>query len=298
MRWSTFLLLLFIASPNFSTGVSAEETPDLLENPTAKEETVHREPIQIDGKYFGDPPILSESTSDQSSMKVTDGDDFDDDFSDDFDDDFEAEEEDLLVVKDPFEPLNRVSFWFNDRLYVFVLKPVVTVYRVVPEPARISISNFLSNLATPVRFVNSLIQLKIKDAGNELSRFVINSTVGIGGLFDPATTWAGVESTHEDFGQTLGHYGAGPGNYTVWPVLGPSTTRDGIGAIVDFFLDPITYIFLPGQLLEYLSVKGVDVVNTVSLDKDTYDTIKKQALDPYLFIRNAYIQKRQGVVEK
>ena len=101
-------------------------------------------------------------------------------------------------IADPIEPFNRAMFWFNDKLYFYALKPAARVYRVVPEPARTSVSNFFSNVATPVRFVNSLLQLKVKDAGTELGRFVVNSTVGILGLFDPARDiW---KKKEEDFG--------------------------------------------------------------------------------------------------
>jgi phospholipid-binding lipoprotein MlaA len=206
------------------------------------------------------------------------------------------EKEEKLKISDPFEPLNRISFWFNDRFYFLLFKPVARAYRVVPEPARVSVSNFFSNLKAPARFVNSLLQLKFKDAGNELSRFVINTTVGIGGLFDPAKKWAGVKIKEEDFGQTLGHYGIGPGNYVVLPLLGPSNSRDGFGKLVDILLDPIFYNV--DNFGQYFAIKTFDGLTAASLDKDTYESIKEQALDPYIFMRNAYEQRRKGLVEK
>lgn len=206
------------------------------------------------------------------------------------------ERREIVTVNDPFEPLNRVSFWFNDRFYFLLFKPVARAYRVVPEPARISVSNFFSNLKAPARFISSLLQLKIKDAGNELARFIINSTVGIGGLFDPARKWARVKIKEEDFGQVLGRYGIGPGNYVVLPLLGPSNTRDGFGDLIDILLDPITYNV--ENFGQYFAVKTFDGLTAASIDKDTYERLKKQALDPYIFMRNVYMQRRKGMVEK
>lgn len=197
-------------------------------------------------------------------------------------------------IADPIEPFNRAMFWFNDKLYFYALKPVARVYRVVPEPARTSVSNFFSNIATPVRFVNSLLQVRIRDAGTELGRFVVNSTVGILGLFDPAKDiW---KKKDEDLGQTLGHYGVGSGFYLVLPVFGPSNPRDTVGMIGDYFLDPWVYVL--DDKWVYTGVKTYDRINEISLDEDTYEAIKKQALDPYLFIRNAYDQRRQALIEK
>ncbi len=219
--------------------------------------------------------------------------------ADSFDEDLSLEpgkKEDQVETKDPFEPLNRVTFWFNDRFYFLLFKPVARAYRVVPEPARVSVSNFFSNLKAPARFVNCLLQLKIKDAGNELARFVINTTLGIGGLFDPARKWARVRIKDEDFGQTLGHYGVGPGHYVVVPLLGPSSTRDGFGDLVDILLDPITYSV--SNFGEYFAIKTFDGLTAASLDKDTYEAIKRQAIDPYIFMRDAYLQRRKGLVER
>lgn len=211
---------------------------------------------------------------------------------DDFDEDGEN---DIVYIPDPFEPLNRAAFWFNDKFYFLLLKPVAIAFRIVPEPARISVSNFFTNIVTPIRLVNCILQLKLSDAGNELARFVINTTVGIGGLFDPARKWADIRIKEEDFGQTLGRYGIGTGTYMVFPLLGPTNTRDGIGDIVDLLLDPIAYV---DNIYLYLSLKSLAGVTATSLDRDTYESIKKQSLDPYLFIRNAYTQRRQRLVEK
>jgi phospholipid-binding lipoprotein MlaA len=203
-------------------------------------------------------------------------------------------EVDVVDIRDPLEPLNRGVFWVNDKLYFYALKPVARAYRVVPEGARISVGNFFSNLATPIRFANNIFQLKFQAAGTELGRFVVNSTVGVAGLFDPASSY-GWFPREEDFGQTLGHYGTGPGFYLVLPVLGPSTTRDTLGRVVDLLYDPVPQAVTDR---EYLTLRATDAVNTLSLDQDTYEAIKEQALDPYLFIRDAYVQRRQKQISQ
>lgn len=213
------------------------------------------------------------------------------------DDPFYAEEEEIQV-SDPLEPFNRSMFWINDKLYFYLFKPVARAYRIVPEPARASVGRAFTNLGTPVRFANATLQLKLKKAGTELGRFVINSTLGFFGLFDPAQNM-GLKKHDEDFGQTLGHYGAGTGFYLVLPVLGPTNLRDGIGQFVDGLADPITspyYVHI--KPLEETGLKVYDRINWLSLDKDTYESIKQDALDPYLFVRDAYLQRRAAQVEE
>lgn len=128
-----------------------------------------------------------------------------------------------------------------------------------------------------------------------MGRFLINSTLGIGGLFDPAKSCAGLERKDEDFGQTLGHYGIGQGFYLVLPVLGPTTLRDGIGRAGDYFLEPLPYLVDDTELI---ISRVVQQENSLSLDKETYEGIKEQELDPYLFIRNAYAQRRAAQVRR
>lgn len=218
----------------------------------------------------------------------------DEDFS--YDEDFTNGEVATPEVADPIEPFNRGMFWFNDKLYFYLFKPIARGYRVVPEPARQSVSNFFSNIGTPVRFANSLLQLKFEDAGTELGRLIINSTLGIGGLFDPAKAWFHLEKKEEDFGQTLGNYGVGSGFYIVWPILGPSNARDTVGIAGDFFMDPLHYVEM--RPWERVGLVGLDKETGLSLDKDTYESVKQESLDPYLFVRNAYEQYRDGKIEK
>ncbi|MDO8784944.1 MAG: VacJ family lipoprotein, partial [Syntrophales bacterium] len=144
----------------------------------------------------------------------------------------EAETE---TIPDPLKPFNHLMFRFNDKLYFYVLKPIARGYKaVLPEKVRLSVRNALSNIATPVRFINCTLQGKLKSAGTELARFLVNTTWGVLGLFDPAKNYLHLEKTPEDFGQTLGKYGIKEGFYVVWPFWGPSNLRDTIGMTGDF----------------------------------------------------------------
>ncbi len=238
---------------------------------------------------------VADTTTESKPQQILDedkGDRVDDAFSGEFDADIEE-----ATVADPLEKMNRGIFWFNDKVYFYVLKPVARAVRVVPEPVRSSLGNAFHNLAAPIRFANATFQLKFRDAGSELSRFVINSTIGILGLFDPAGHYFGLKSKDEDFGQTLGHYGVGQGAYIVLPFLGPSSLRDAAGTFTDVFFDPVYYT-TDKQTQDIVAVRATEAVNTVSLDKDTYEAIKREAMDPYIVIRSAYAQHRAGKVQE
>ncbi len=219
-----------------------------------------------------------------------------------FDDDFDADFGDNItngapkrLIADPLQPLNRGVFWFNDKLYFYLFKPVAIGYRfVVPRQARVSVGNFFSNLATPIRAGNALLQFKFRDFGTEFYRFAVNSTVGVVGLFDPADSMLGVKKSVEDFGQTLGHYQIDHGFYLVLPIVGPSSLRDGCGVFVDSYLDPLRYANL--NSVEHFGVKLIDAETRLSLDRNTYEGIVADAIDPYLFIRAAYAQRRLAQV--
>jgi len=202
---------------------------------------------------------------------------------------FAAETPPPPKVADPIEPVNRGIFYVNDKLYRWVLKPVAKGYAfVVPEGVRIAVRNFFSNLATPIRAVNTLLQGKFTATGTELARFAINSTVGIGGFFDAAKEWH-LDRKDEDTGQTFGVWGIGNGFYLVLPVLGPSTARDAVGTVGDFFLDPVTYLLKPRDAL-YVRVLRSE--NDLSLRLNEYDELTGAAVDPYVAVRDAYIQNR------
>ena len=204
-----------------------------------------------------------------------------------------------LAVWDPLEPFNRSMFWFNDKLYFYLLKPVAKGYRyVTPESVRESVGNFFHNLATPVRFVNCLLQGKAHDAAGELALFMLNTTFGIAGLFD-LTPDDMAKPDAEDFGQTLGRYGTSSGFYLVLPVFGPSNARDAVGRVADSLVHPVpSPFYLKIKPLEVAGIQSYDKVNEVSLDKDTYESIKRDELDPYLFVRNAFMQNRAAKVDK
>jgi phospholipid-binding lipoprotein MlaA len=204
-------------------------------------------------------------------------------------------EEVAETIADPLEPVNRAFFLFNDKLYFWVLKPVATGYKaVIPEDGRIGVHNFFSNFTTPIRVVNCLLQAKFKGAGNETVRFLLNTTFGLAGFFDPAKKEFKIEKQDEDFGQTLGVWGIGPVLYIVWPILGPSSLRDTVGYGADLFLDPRTYIFT--QPIFYV-VRPIELVNEASLTLGEYEELKKAALDPYIALREASYQFRKNKIK-
>ncbi len=216
------------------------------------------------------------------------------------DDDFDLLEEELeeqkVSVPDPLEGLNRLMFGVNDILYVWILEPCAKGYKaVLPEPVRIGVRNFFNNVTTPARLANCLLQGKFDAAGRELHRFAINTTIGVLGIGDPAFEKYELESAQEDLGQTLAVYGFDNGIYLVLPLLGPTTLRDGVGIFGDQFLNPIRYVE-PVETSIAISVgKGV---NSASFRVGEYETFKADALDPYIAMREAYIQYRNKKIEE
>ena len=200
-------------------------------------------------------------------------------------------------IADPLEPFNRAMYHFNDKLYFWVLKPVAQGYgKVVPEAARVSVSNFFANLAFPIRFVNCLLQANFEGAAAELGRFTINTVWGIGGLLDPAASKdINLSKQDEDFGQTLGVYGLGQGFFINWPLFGPSSPRDTVGLVGDGFLTPYSY------LNPWYAATGTwtyEKVNDTSLKIGDYESLKGAAIDPYVAIRDAYVQYRLKKVNR
>ena len=197
-------------------------------------------------------------------------------------------------VADPIEPVNRALFVFNDRLYFWLLKPAARGYAfLVPEPARVGIRNALANVAMPVRLVNSLLQGKVKAAGRELARFTINTTIGMGGLFDTAKDDWGIAASEKDTGQTLGVYGLGHGAYLVLPFLGPSSLRDAAGLGGDALLNPLSVLV---DIPTAVAIRAGKAVNDTSLHMGEYEDMKAAAVDPYLAVRDGYVQYREGQV--
>jgi phospholipid-binding lipoprotein MlaA len=206
-----------------------------------------------------------------------------------------GEEAPAVAVSDPIEPVNRGIYYVNDTLYRWVLKPVAKGYRyVVPEGVRTAVRNFFSNLSTPIRAANTLLQGKFKATGTELGRFGINSTIGIVGLFDAAKDW-NLHRKDEDTGQTLGVYGLGHGMYIVLPILGPSSARDAVGFVGDTFLDPLTYLS-PAELA--IGANAVRSETNLSFKMDEIDELTGAAVDPYIAVRDAFIQSREKRVKE
>lgn len=221
----------------------------------------------------------------------------DEEFIDDEDDFFvfdEDEDESATTIADPLERINRVTFAFNDKLYRAVLLPVARGLRVLPEPVRVAGSNFFDNLTGPVSSFSALLQGDVRNSATELARFLLNTTAGIGGLFDVATD-VGLEADKEDLGQTLGRYGVGHGFYLVVPFAGPSSLRDAIGLSATQRINPL-YDNLHTD--EIIAINVVEAEISLSLDRDTYVAMYDQALDPYAFFRSAWAQNRAGAVAK
>ncbi|MCC6849529.1 MAG: VacJ family lipoprotein [Deltaproteobacteria bacterium] len=194
---------------------------------------------------------------------------------------------------DPWQRMNRGIFWFNDRCDVYVLEPVAKGWDLVmPERAETSIANFFANLRFPVVMVNNLLQGKPGAAAIDVGRFMVNTSFGIAGLFDPATIW-GLTKHDEDFGQTLGVWGVPPGPYLVLPLLGPSNPRDTGGMPVDYVLS-ITPLVLDS--FWWTGAGIVNVVNTRAQYLDEVRNAKEASLDYYVFARNAYYQRRKALV--
>lgn len=199
-------------------------------------------------------------------------------------------------ISDPFEPVNRVFFQFNDRLYFWGVKPLCKAYnKVMPERARRGIKSFFSYVNTPVRAANCILQGKFKGFVREVARFIINTTAGCLGFRDAAFEDYHIEKNQEDFGQTLGFYGIGFGPYLVIPLIGPSSIRDGVGRFADAFA------YVPNYYMDFWASSGrsaFEVVNEVSLELGEYESFKETAIDPYVSIRQAYYQYRKKQVEK
>ncbi|MEO8315694.1 MAG: VacJ family lipoprotein [Pseudomonadota bacterium] len=195
--------------------------------------------------------------------------------------------------RDRFERTNRAIYKFNDALDRGVAKPVAKAYvKVTPAPVRTGFSNFFRNLTSPTVIVNDLLQLKVKEFASETARLVVNTTVGIGGLFDPASQ-IGLRAGNEDFGQTLGQWGVPAGPYLMLPIFGPSSVRDAVGLAADQFTDPKNYV---KNNYAYWGLTGMSLVDTRA-ELLIADNVLEDSFDPYAFIRNAYLQRREYLVK-
>ncbi|MCO7223607.1 VacJ family lipoprotein [Pleionea sp. CnH1-48] len=190
---------------------------------------------------------------------------------------------------DPFEDVNRSIYGFNRALDKNVLQPVARGYQAVtPDPVETGIDNFFANIGDVGNFVNNLLQFKLLDATSDLGRLAVNSTLGVAGLLDPASAM-GLEKHDEDFGQTLGAWGVGPGAYVMLPFLGPSTLRDTASIPADNYLDPLSY--LDDQTAEY-GLKGLRLLTRRAALLELESQLES-AIDEYAFVRDAYLQNRR-----
>ncbi|MBU6141077.1 MAG: VacJ family lipoprotein [Proteobacteria bacterium] len=208
------------------------------------------------------------------------------------------------TIYDPYEKANRKIYAFNDAFDRYFFEHVARAYRKsIPRPARDSVHNFLNNLSLPISAINSAAQGKTDNALATFSNFLINSTIGVFGLFDVAGQ-KGIFYKSEDFGQTLGHYGSGQGAYLMIPILGPSSARDFGGFVVDRAISPLGFdVFeiggetslIPNKyLFTLIALSGIDTRENLL---DVVDDVRKDSFDPYATIRSAYLQRRLNEIK-
>jgi len=200
--------------------------------------------------------------------------------------------------KDPLEGMNRGIYKFNDVADKALIKPVATVYKTItPSPIRTGFNNFFSNLGSITTVLNDLFQFKFTNAFTDAGRFVINSTFGIAGFIDVAGM-DNIEKHKEDFGQTLGYWGVGSGPYLVLPILGPSSVRDTTGLLFDTATsDPITYTHNIGEVRLHNQLRLAQLIDKRTELLTATDLIDEASLDPYAFMRDAYLQRRASLVQ-
>jgi len=275
MRKLVLLMCFFVLTIYaFNISLFAEDTTASREQPVVSEQPVVNE-----------QPVVSESDDKNSVVDTSDT-------LEDEDVEFADISMDATFVKDSLPSYNRAVFTFNDKLYYCLFRPLSKGWGVVPKVARTGVRNFFTNVRMPGRFFNCLFQGKIKGAGTELARLLINSTIGGAGFSDPAKKYFHLDIQDEDFGQTLGSYDIGTGSFLELPFFGPSNVRDAFGLLVDTALDPVTLLTFVSP---YATVggKGFISVNDISIDKgDTYEGLVEQAIDPYIAIQDAYTQNR------
>jgi phospholipid-binding lipoprotein MlaA len=195
--------------------------------------------------------------------------------------------------RDPLEPLNRGIYKFNDTVDKAVLKPVATGYKeAMPGPVRTAVGNFFSNLDDVLVLLNDLLQFKVEQAASDFSRLVWNTSVGIAGLIDVATPMD-LPKHNEDFGQTLGYWGVNNGPYLVLPFFGPSTLRDTVGTVVDVQFDPVAQHTPVAERNSAIAIHTVDNRSRLLEAEEVFD---EAAIDRYVFLRDAYLQRRRGLV--
>jgi phospholipid-binding lipoprotein MlaA len=212
----------------------------------------------------------------------------------------DLEEYDVALVPDPLEPINRVTFWLNHEIYRFVLRPISKGYeKIVPTPVRKGIYNAYENVKFPGRLVNNALQGNFTRARQELEKFLINSSIGIGGIIrqsDRIPSLAEVPRT--DTGVTFAKWGMSSGPYLVLPLLGPSTFRDTVGLAGDYALNPVSWVTIVYGDLWLLVIPYTNTLRSLPEQLGTYDSVTENALDRYLAARSAYIQYRRAAASR
>lgn len=269
------LILLFSGCAHSPRPVSSPESPPAIASSP--------QPVSLASGSAQVPVKLSDKPADPGEEQYKD--DENPDYADD------TFKEERVEIADPIEPFNRAMYHFNDKLYFWVLKPVAQGYKVViPEPARVGVKNFFSNLGFPARFLSCLLQADFRGAATELGRFAINTVWGAGGFLDPSSQKElDLRKQDTDLGETLGVYGVGHGFYIVWPVFGPSSPRDSVATVSDYFLYPVSYV---EPWYASAGVRSYEIMNNTSLRIGEYESFKGAAIDPYVSMRDAYIQYR------
>ena len=209
----------------------------------------------------------------------------------------------IKASEECFEGTSRAIFKFNMGFDNVILEPIAKGYNKLPEPIKNGTSNFTSNIATLLSIPNHLAQGNIRGAGNASASFLINTTIGIIGLANPAEKM-GLSAQKEDVGQTLGSYGISPGCYFVLPILGPTTVRDSVGIIADTFVDPFAHVTwrekelfgTSGNQLDYLTVKGTTAVDFRADNDTNFDSLEKNSIDLYASFKSLYLQSRENKI--
>ncbi len=216
-------------------------------------------------------------------------------------DDDDLDEYAVVSIADPLEKVNRGTFWLNHGIYTYLIRPVSKVYRtIVPKPVRQGLDNAYQNVAFPVRVVNHTLQGNLPRAGQETGKFLVNSTVGVGGFMRPSDripALANVPSA--DTGQTFARWGIGHGYYLVLPILGPSSVRETVGYAGDYALNPVNWVtILYGGYAWTLAIPYTNTVRSTPGQMDQYDAAIGNAVDPYLAARSSFVQYRAEVARR
>ncbi len=246
------------------------------------------------------PEVIKQKASVKSSTLIEKEEDTFD--ISEFEEEFEDETAD---ISDPLSGYNKIMTSMNDTIIIYALNPISEIYAYLfPRPIREGIANAIHNIQFPIRFTNNLLQGKFQNVSDEVERFIVNSTVGVAGFMDPAKKYMNIAAHNEDFGQTLGYYGIDSGFHIVLPFFGPSNVRDVVGITVDGYLSPLVNIRglekykIPDNFVQSSVIVTGYFINKNSLNLGAYESLKKDALDLYPFLRDIYEQKRISDIEE